>query len=255
MFREEEFATLADWFEGPLGVHVLTAELEFLDARLPQLYGFHLMQLSVCKGLRLANSSMIRHRFVLARSTTTPGVSACAYPEQLPIDGDCIDVALLHHVLEYSHQPHQLLREAARVVVPHGHLFVLGFNPWSLFGARAALSRHFTVHPVWQGAALAARRVRDWLELLDFAVEDIQYRVHLPPIAHAATLTRLAAIDRAAARWELPTGAIYMIHARKQLGMLTPVRNARRAMRPRLATLPLASPSTCNTSRHRVHTR
>lgn len=240
MLREEQRTALSHWFESDLGAHVLSAERSLLDARLPELYGFHLMQLGVNDRVVLGESSMIRHRFVLAR-TPVQGAIACASPEQLPIEDSSVDVVILHHVLEFSTQPHQLLREAARVVVPHGHLLVLGFNPWSLFGLRAALSRRITACPVWQGARLGTRRVSDWLELLDFAIADVQHRVHQPPLDQARILARLGAVDRAAARWRLPGGAIYMIHARKQLGRLTPVRNARWAMRPRLGALPLAT--------------
>lgn len=247
---DDHFAALADWFDGALGNHVLAAERDLLDRRLPDLYGFHLMQLGVADRLRLCDSSMIRHRFVLARSPAAREVSGCAEPEHLPIDADSVDVVLLHHVLEYSAQPHRLLREAARVVVPHGHLLVLGFNPWSLFGLRAALGRRVGQRPVWNGATLGARRVKDWLALLDFAVEDVQYRVHLPPFDHARSLARLAGMDRAAARLQLPAGAVYLIHARKQLRPLTPVRSARWTMRPRIAALPLASPSARDTTLH-----
>ena len=43
-------------------------------------------------------------------------------------------------------------------------------------------------HPVWASRLLGARRVADWLALLDFAVVDVRYRVHGPPVDHAATL-------------------------------------------------------------------
>lgn len=248
--HDDENALLADWFDSALGARVLATERELLDVRLPQLYGFHLMQLGISDRLQFCDSSMIRHRFVLARSPAARAVSACAELERLPIDADSVDVVLLHHVLEYSAQPHQLLRETARVVVPHGHLLVLGFNPWSLFGLRATLARRVAARPIWHGATLAVRRVKDWLALLGFAIEDVQYRMHLPPFDHAPTLARLAGADRMAARLELPAGAVYMIHARKQLGSLTPVRPVRRMIRPRLAALPLASPSVRDTTLH-----
>jgi SAM-dependent methyltransferase len=243
---QARWRALAQWLESDLGARALVEERALLDARLPGLYGFHLLQLGVSDRVCLYDSSMIRHRFVLGRSTEAPGASARALPEQLPIEPDSVDVVILHHVLEYSEQPHQVLREAARVVVPHGHLLIVGFNPWSLFGVRAAASRRFG-HPVWSGATLGTRRVEDWLALLDFAVEDVQYRFHVPPIDHAPTLARLARFDRAAARWSLPCGAVYLVHARKQVSPLTPVRAQRRFSRPRLAAVPLASPSTRDT--------
>lgn len=225
---EQRWHALADWLDGDLGRHVLAAERTLLETKLPGLYGFHLMQLGISDRVRLYDSSMIRHKFALGRFADSRGPSACAEPEHLPIEPDSVDVALLHHVLEYSAQPHQLLREAARVVVPHGHLLIVGFNPWSLFGLRAAATR---------------RGVKDWLALLDFAVDDVQCGFHSLPLDHAPTLSRLARIERAAARWSLPCGGVYLIHARKQLSPLTPVRPLLRRVRPRLGSVPLATPS------------
>lgn len=246
---EARWLALAEWLDGDLGARVVAEERALLDAKLPGLYGFHLLQLGLSDRVCLYESSMIRHKFALARSPHATGASGCAIPEQLPIEPDSVDVVLMHHVLEYSTQPHQVLREAARVVVPHGHLLILGFNPWSLFGLRAAASRRIA-HPVWAGATLGTHRVKDWLTLLDFAVDDVQYRLHAPPIDHGPTLAKLARVDRAAARWSLPCGAVYLIHARKQVSPLTPVKPLRRFVRPRLATVPLASPSARNTTLH-----
>lgn len=246
---QRRWLALADWLDGDLGAHVLAAERALLETKLPGLYGFHLMQLGISDRVRLYDSSMIRHRFTLGRFADARGPSARAEPEHLPIEPDSVDVAILHHVLEYSAQPHQLLREAARVVVPHGHLLIVGFNPWSLFGLRASATRRVG-HPVWEGATLAPKRVKDWLALLDFAVDDVQCGFHSIPIDHAPTLSRLARLDRAAARWSLPCGGVYLIHARKQQSPLTPVKPLLRRMRPRLAGVPLATPSARDNTIH-----
>jgi hypothetical protein len=133
-----------------------------------------------------------------------------------------------------------LLREAARVVIPQGHVVLIGFNPWSLFGACSIPGRRFG-HSVWKSRMLGARRVADWLELLGFALDRVHYRGHGLPVQHPPTLSRLQPLDRFAARWSLPGGAVYVIHARKQASILTPVRTLRwRA--PRLTGMPLATP-------------
>lgn len=217
---------LEDWFDTGFGQHVLAAERELADARLPALFGFHLMQLGISRRVPLYGASAVRHRFQLARMPGGEGVGAVGAHESLPLEADSIDVALLHHALEYSPNPHQLLREAARVVVPHGHVIVIGFNPWSLFGLCAVPGRRFG-HPVWQSRLLGARRVCDWLALLDFAVDSVQYRVFAPPVEHRPTLERSAVLERVGQRLSLPFGAVYLIHARKQQGAITPVRSLR----------------------------
>jgi len=234
--------------DSPYGHHLLAAERALVEQKLAPLFGFHLMQLGISRHVRLYDSSAVRHKFQLAQLPGVAGVSALGEPEQLPIESESVDVVVLHHVLEYSANAHQLLREAARVVVPHGHLLVVGFNPWSLFGLCALPARHFG-HAIWRSSLLGVRRVSDWLGLLDFAVDDVQYRGHGLPISHAPTLQRLSGVERVAGNWGLPGGAVYLIHARKQTATLTPVR-ALRWRAPRLRTLPLATPSARNTTLH-----
>lgn len=246
--RNTEALAREQWLEEGFGAEVLAAEQRLAAAKLPGLFGFHLMQLGISRRVSLYDTSVVRHRFRIASAMVGEGCAAVALPESLPFEPDSIDVALVHHSLEYSHDPHQLLREAARVVVPHGHLVVIGFNPWSLFGL-SSLPGRYLGHPIWRSRLLGARRVCDWLKLLDFAVEDVQYRVFAPPVNHAGLLGRFRALDRLAERWPLPGGAVYMIHARKQQGALTPVRGLRwRA--PRFAAVPLPTPSTRNPTLH-----
>ena len=44
-----------------------------------------------------------------------------AAPDFLPIESNSIDLVLLPHILEFSANPHQILREVHRVLVPEGH--------------------------------------------------------------------------------------------------------------------------------------
>ena len=97
---------------------------------------------------------------------------------------------------------------------------------------------------------LSARRLTDWLGLLDFAVDDVQFRCHAPPLNHAATLSRLAPLDRWGESWSLPGGSVYLVHARKQIRPLTMIRAPRRLAPRRLSALPLATPRARGTTLH-----
>lgn len=237
------------WLDSELGRYLLDVERRLIERKLPELFGFHLMQLGISRQTMLFESSVIRHKFALAGAPGGPGVSALAEPEQLPIESDSVDVVILHHALEFSDNPHQLLREAARVIVPHGSLLIVGFNPWSAFGLRAVAGRPFG-NPVWGSKLLGARRVADWLALLDFALDSTQYGFHSLPLNHAGMLQRLSGLDRLGEKWSLPWGSVYVIHACKQVSPLIPLRQPRRRARPRIAAVPLATPSARNTTLH-----
>ena len=58
-------------------------------------------------------------------------------PAQLPIASQTIDLLLLPHVLEFSAHPHQILREAERVLMPEGQSDYQRLQSFSLWGLRA----------------------------------------------------------------------------------------------------------------------
>jgi len=246
MSQIQRQSALDAWTRTALGEHLIGLEQRLVDQILPRLYGFHLMQLGISSQTPLYANSMIRHRFSIAAQSGDGNVSAISELEQLPIESDSLDVMLVHHALEYSDRPHQLLREAARVVVPHGNLIVIGFNPLSLFGLRQLASSRFG-GPIWQGQLFSAHRVADWLRLLDFGIDSIQFSGHSLPVQNPSILDRLGRVDELGLKWGLPGGASWMIHACKQVSPLTPVKSFRRPRAPRLAVpFPAAS------ARHRT---
>lgn len=241
--------SLEEWLECELGQSILACEQALLDERLSCLFGYHLLQLSVSRRLRLFDESAIRHKVQLSPLPACEGVGVQALPEALPLEGDSVDVALLHHVLEYSDNPHQLLREASRVLVPRGHLLISGFNPWSLMGLRSRVARPFGRAP-YQSRLLSSRRVVDWLGLLGFAVEDVRYTFFRVPVNRSSLLRRFERVERIGQRYSLPVGCVYQIHACKQVVPVIPIKQHWERRRAALGVVPLAKPSTRNTTLH-----
>ena len=96
--------------------------------------------------------------------------------QELPFGDGTVDACLLAHTLNFSQDPHQLLRESARILSDDGYLFISLFNPVSTLLFKHHLNgleyRHFCR---W--------RVLDWLELLEFEILDYQSL----PIKHEQT--------------------------------------------------------------------
>jgi SAM-dependent methyltransferase len=84
---------------------------------------------------------------------------------------------LLPHVLEFSDNPHQVLREVSRILMPEGHVVVSGFNPWSLWGARSVLGADRGEFP-WRGQFMAARLGR--MALLGFEIRRAHVLLRAP---------------------------------------------------------------------------
>lgn len=219
-----------EWFQGSVGQRLLKAEKAKLDRIMPEMYGYHLMQLSavgntVSNTIELSRQSPVTHHFSLGvRKVSVKGeeqqAAAFAEFEQLPIDSECIDVALLHHALEYSTKPHQLLREAARTVIPNGYIIVVGFNTWSFSTSKRQIGRLFSQNAQRRFHNLRRSRVLDWLQLLDFEPALLEYGDHGWPIKQEYGRKIEACINHLFPIW----GSFYVVVARKCITPMTVIK-------------------------------
>jgi len=212
--------TLHDWFETPLGQYLLEKERAYLDDVTPDIFGFHAAQLGL-PGVDLLRENRITHRMRVA-TLGAPDVYANCH--ELPFATQSIDLVVLPHVLEFAEEPHAILREVDRVLMPEGRLIIVGFNPWSLWGLRSALGFSRNQYP-WNGHFLSLVRVKDWLALLGFEVSAGRLIAYAPPFDTEKWRRRFAFMEPAGDRWWAVGGAVYMLQAIKRVrGMriLTP---------------------------------
>ncbi|WP_109078526.1 class I SAM-dependent methyltransferase [Aggregatibacter kilianii] len=87
---------------------------------------------------------------------------------ELPFVEQQIDACILTNTLNFAQDPHQILREAHRVLTDDGYLFLSLFNPLSSFLFKRKLDEFPLRH-------YCAWRVADWLELLSFDILAQQY--------------------------------------------------------------------------------
>lgn len=221
------------WFDSDLGRYLRQEEERLLACLLPDLFGFHALQIGQVVPDNLLAASRIRHCCVVDEGLpTVPGLSALrAKPEQLPFARDSLDLVFIHHGLDAVASPHALLREAARVLIPEGHLVIVGFNPWSLWGLWRLFRLPWAQLP-WLRRPLAPQRLADWLTLLDFEVEGLESVCFVPPLMHAGLRRRLAWLEVLGRRYWSQAGAAYILLARKRVSCLTPVSMRRRRLYP-----------------------
>lgn len=242
----EARAGLRQWYATPLGYSLAACEQQLLDEALYNLFGYHLLQVGAPQGRDLTTASRIAHRMILvdtpAALPAAAGAEGCAgLPESLPMATDSIDLLLLSHVLAFADDPHQVLREADRVLIPEGHVAVLGFNPWSLWGlCRLALG--WRRRTPWCGRFLSPWRVNDWLSLLGFDTVLLRHVYYRPPLRHLGLLQRLQFLERWGGRWWPVLGGAYLLVAKKRVVTLTPIRPRWRPRRA-LVSAGLAGPT------------
>lgn len=241
MASEALCTALREWFTSPLGAEILAAEQGVLDTWLPEIFGYHLLQVGYDANLPLAEASPVSRRFTLApvmQLGMTPR-SMVAQPSELPVQAQEMDLVILHHALDFDDQPHQVLREAARVLRPGGHLLIIGFNPNSLWGVCRRWCNRQQVP--WRAHGLSHGRLQDWIKLLELTEVKSSSVFHRPPLESPAWRERLGFLEGWGRRAPTLNGSVLMLLVRKDRACVTPLKPQWRTRR--LITFPVAEPT------------
>ncbi len=222
---------LADWDKTALGTALISEQRGQIDEILSGLFGYHLLELSCFDTNNLSDGSRINHRFRLSPAQLHQ-VAAIANPEELPLASECLDVVLLHHVLDYSPHPHQILREANRTLIARGHLIIVGFNPWSLQGLHKLVAQWLGRGDFWRRRSLRSGRIIDWLHLLDCTPVQLERGFYRLPINHHSTLGRFEFWERLCRKLKLPFGGYYIIVATKDRVSMKPIKPSWKGINP-----------------------
>jgi SAM-dependent methyltransferase len=238
-----QHAGVSQWFSGATGAALLEQEKVAIGARLRDRFGYHLLQVGSLADADLLSNSRILHRFVVqlhceGLPPRYPWLRATA--TCLPLESDSVDVVVLPHVLEFEPRAPQALREAARVLVPEGHLIVCGFNPWSLFGLWRLAGQYGGRAP-WNGRFLAQSRLRDWLELVGLEVTANDALFFRPPVRTESALQRLMPLERIGQSLWSPLSGAFVVTARKRVTRAVAIR-PRFSVRRKLVGVSLAGP-------------
>jgi SAM-dependent methyltransferase len=219
-------AEFSDWLATPLGQYLTRCERLWLEHTVSNIFGFVAVQLDVPELDALAFNRM-PHRWRLGWR----GEVRCE-DEQLPLASQSVDLLVLPHGFDFSEDPHQLLREAERVLVPDGQLVITGFNPLSLWGMRRLWSNKHSMP--WQARFLGLNRVKDWLELMNFEPRSSAMLAYAPPLQHTQWRSRCQFMEAAGDRWWPICGAVYGLRAIKRVAGM-------RIIRPQWHQKPLGS--------------
>ena len=219
------------WLQTPAGQYVRAWEQACLDRLTVDIFGYNAVQIGMphIDGLaanRMPNkwladtrlpSSLDLSNLGSFSSSSRRAVLALDFSE-LPIASQSLALVILPHVLEFAAEPHQVLREVERVLIPEGRLIICGFNPASLWGARQVAGRLTGSHFLPQaGELISMPRMKDWLKLLNMSVSHGYFGCYAPPCRTEHWLQRYAFMDGAGARWWPYLGAAYIVQAIKRV--------------------------------------
>jgi SAM-dependent methyltransferase len=265
---------LGDWLETPAGQYLLAWENREIEAAVADIFGFHALQLGLPQ-LDALGANRMPHRWLAGDAHALDKAAACGAPaaeeplgtesgqadrpgrlhislhcdfDALPFDSQSLDLVVLPHALELARDPHLALAEVERVLMPEGKVVIVGFNPASLWGLRqlggrvaqrvGVRSREGLFLPT-DGEFIGYRRLRDWLRLLSFEVEDGRFGCYRPALRSQPWLARWGWMDAAGDRWWPVFGAVYLLVAVKRVrGMrLVGLARAQRQQAPSGATV------------------
>lgn len=222
----DQIIGLHDWFGTPPGAYLLDWEQRQFEQAVVDIFGYHALQLGL-PALDALHTNRMPHRWLASCEPVTSPMqrkpALCMDFSALPFPAASLDLVVLPHTLDSHPDPHATLREVARVLVPEGRVVICGFNPASLWGLRQRRDQ-FCRRRGWGEPFLPAlpqqigyRRLRDWLHLLDFEIEDGHFGCYLPAVRTEKWLHRLDGMDRLGARWWPIFGAVYFLVAVKRV--------------------------------------
>jgi SAM-dependent methyltransferase len=226
-------SSLSGWISTPQGAYVLDWELAQFDSAVDDVFGFRAVQVGLPE-VDFLRQNRIPYRLTVALE---PGAAVAADPLELPLASQSVDLVALPHVLEGHPNPHDVLREVERVLMPEGQVVISGFNTVSLWRLRQVFASRDAGAP-WDARFIGLLRLREWLRVLGFELNGGKFGCYAPPFRDKRWLDRFAFMDKAGARWWPVTGGMYVVRAVKRVhGMriISPAWRQERARRRALA--------------------
>ena len=222
------------WQQRQPGLRLVAHEREVLSDMLDDLFGYQLLQLGVLGGdLHHLERCPVRRKTLIAAAAAEVAAEGLLIgdPQHLPVASDSVDAMVLPHTLDFSPDPHQVLREVERVLIAEGRVIIIGFNPFSLWGAWRIFAHRRGLVP-WCGHFLSYPRVSDWLSLMGLEVERMDVLEFRPPTRSE----RLDVMERIGRRTLPMFAGVYIVRAVKRVARVRPLRDSwprLRAMGPR----------------------
>ncbi len=216
------------WNEIPQGAWIAQQFKLFIANQCPKMFGYHLIKIGSLSAKLNNVYSPIRHHAAVCEQVEYADISGSA--QELPLKTACIDLCILAHTLDFSPDPHQVLREVDRVLTADGWAIFCGFNAVSL----ANLGR---ILPWRRDKTLRAAqmfvpdRITDWLKLLGFEIlaQDFCGFSFFKKNSKVGGWR-----EDILSKYCKKFGSVYMISARKRTTPLTPSRVTWRMKRRRI---------------------
>ena len=230
-FRQPQYPK--NWQALPNGELILNEINQLLYPWWQKFFGYHFLKIGALSHAIDTANSPIKHQMSIARHLDTEqkieiqqknnSKHIIADIDDLPLLEHSVDVCLLSHALEFSLDPHHVVREASRVLIPNGYLVITGFNPYSLAGMNKFIPYRNKNSP-WNEHFFSAGRVKDWLHLMGYEILADERCLHSSLAGKVNTKGIFNVLGRFSTHYLSCFGSIYVVVAKKRVFPLTPIK-------------------------------
>lgn len=201
------------------------------------IFGYHSLLYSNKARTLVSENIIVRKSTVISDSHDDTDL-VCQY-EELPIAADCIDLVVVPEILQKSQNPHQILREVERVLIPEGYIVLLIANPMSGHSIKNRIIR-FLAGQKKHTRSIGRLRINDWFGLLGFEVtSEIPVCIADQKIQQESHYSWLKKLSKFSCEY---FAGYYIIVAKKKVSTMTPIRPSWRRNK-KLVGSRLAEPS------------
>lgn len=214
---DQDLPKMDQWVCHTYGHYVLDMERKVLSAVLPGLFGYNIAQIGGPAHDHYLHDSLIRHKIRLSPDVHSDfdGSNVVSSLYEMPFLPESLDVMVLPHVLEYTADPKAVLKSCYDSLVPEGHLIILGFNAWSLWGLAKLIRPNDRVYR--RADFIASHNMRKLLQQQDFEIKVHKSMCYRPPIKNESWFHKVKFLEPLGRMIWPYLGAVYIMVARKRV--------------------------------------
>lgn len=221
------------WSSWQIDTFIKKEVTTYCQTYLQRVYGQYLLKIGDLSAEIATDTLLLREHLVVSRQPLSGAQHAIrADVHDLPLQESSIDAIIMVAEQNYSADPHQLMREINRVIRADGYLCLVGTNHFSLSGLLRVFNAN---HPFAQARAFSYWRIREWLHVLGFEVQQVDYLGFGNIYQQSQRSTEHNWWQRFCRRYLPFLGGMYIILAQKKTIPLTLELRPSKALNPRLS--------------------
>ncbi len=204
---------LSHWLTTSIGHELLQAEALWLKKILQDMFGDCCVQIGGYNCAEYHSGCQMKSHFYCGDDISMHGAApmVCADMLALPFQPESVDLIVLPHTLDCIDNPLAVLDEVNTIVIPDGHVVVIGFNPIGIWRLARMFGHSCAGLPGCKPVSVL--KIKHHLCAMGFEQVSCTYAWHHWPKRerHANAMAYLGAL-----LWP-SFGALYVLHMRKRL--------------------------------------